>query len=147
MNWTAIGSVGIPFARLAFAGTFLLAAIGLISPRTPASMAHASAYELVLHPDRPPVPLEYFGSQWNTGPVVVGHDASDGKTLTFAHRWPLTDGCWWTSTETLTPVGDYKYRYVYTDRIESCDDADDDDNRVEWVPTSRTGLVSVIPIQ
>jgi hypothetical protein len=150
MNWTAISSSGIPFARLAFAGTFLLASIGMVTNRAPAPVAHAGSYELVLHPDRAPIPLEYFGSQWNTGPVVVTHDASDGQTLEFTKRWPLTDGCWWASTETLTPINGNQYRYVYTDHIVSCDEADDEDDndtRVEWVPTSRTGIVNVVPLQ
>src|SRR3954470_18727309 len=103
MNWTAIGSTGFPFARLAFAGTFLLASAGALiamQPRTAATAA-AGEYQLVLNADRDAYELEYFGSQWSNGPVLLTHNAADGRRVQFVHRFPFVDGCWWESTETL----------------------------------------------
>jgi len=159
MNWTAIGSSGIPFARLAFAGTFLLASAGALigmQPR-PVAASHAQFYQLVLKPDREAYPREYFASQWGTNaPVILSHDGSDNGSdkarVEFTRRWPMVDGCWWESTETLDPISPTQYHYLYQDHQVSCpdrtDDADDEDlDRTQWIPSQRTGTVDVVPIQ
>src|SRR6476619_2988601 len=123
MNWTAISFAGLPFARLAFAGTFLVGAIGLVTNRAPSSST--GMYQLVLHPDRGvrTAQLEHFGSQWNLDmPVLVSHDASDGKAVVFHHRWPYIDGCYWESTERLVPISATQYSYSYTDHAVDCDE-------------------------
>jgi hypothetical protein len=153
MNWTAIGSSGLPFARLAFAGTFLLATAGALigmQPRTaPAATAHASVYQLVLRPDRGAYPREYFGSQWNDSPVIVNHDASDKSKVEFVRRWPMFDGCWWESTETLEPVSDTQYHYTYSDHQVSCpeDREEADEDGTVWVPSTRSGTVDVVALK
>jgi hypothetical protein len=145
MNWTAMGSTGIPFARLAVGGAFLLASAGaLISmrPQAPVAIASTSGYQLVLNADREPYELEYFGSQWSNGPVLLDHNAADGRRVQFVHRFPFVDGCWWESTETLVPMNATQYRYTYTDRIVSCNE---DAN--EGIPSTRTGTVNVVAIK
>jgi len=152
MNWTAIGSSGVPFLRLAFAGSFLVGSIGLISHRSSAPASNG-VYELVLHADQAPKKqyLEYFGSRFNSegGPVLVNHDGSDGKRLEFTQRFPYIDGCWWESTETLEPISATQYRYYYSDRQVECDtDLDvDDEHQIETVSSVRTGLVDVVAVK
>jgi hypothetical protein len=145
MNWTAMGSTGIPFARLAVGGAFLLASAGALiamRPQAPVAIASTSGYQLVLNADREPYELEYFGSQWSNGPVLLDHDASDGRRVQYVHRFPFVDGCWWESTETLVPMSKTQYRYTYSDRIVSCSE---DAN--EGIPSTRTGIVNVLALK
>ena len=144
MNWTAAGTSGIPFARVAIAGTLLIGAIGLtVSRASSTPIQHAGAYRLVLHVDEESrdYTVNYYGSQWEAGPVILDHDASDGKRVEFTRQWPFVDGCTWESTEVLEPIAPLQYRYSYTDRAVSCpEDAN------EGIPTPRTGTVDVVPI-
>jgi hypothetical protein len=148
MIWTAISSSGLPFVRLAFAGSFLVGAIGLATSRAPQPSSTTGVYQLVLHTDRGvrKLQMEHFGSQWNLDmPVLATHDASDGKVLTFHHRWPYIDGCYWESTETLQPISATQYRYFYTDQAVECDE--DFETDIETVPSVRSGVVDVVAVK
>lgn len=146
MNWTAMGSTGIPFARLAVGGAFLLATAGALiamRPQAPVAIASASGYQLVLHTGYRMQEREYLGTQWgNNAPVLLDHDASDGRRVTFTHRWPFVDGCWWESTETLVPINAHQYRYSYVDRAVSCEE-----DALEGIPSVFTGTVDVLALK
>jgi hypothetical protein len=145
---------GIPFGRLAFAGTFLLAAVGL-SRGVATPPARGGVYQLVLHADLQDHReyhddaewIYHYGSQWDGGPVLLDHDASDGKPVEFTRRWPFVDGCLWESTERLQPISAMQYRYFYTDRIVSCERAEGEQG-TGWTstPTPRSGIVDLVPV-
>ena len=97
----------------------------------------AQSYRLVLDAEVDP-PCSY-GSAWNDGDVVMPHDASDGKTVTFTSRYDFRDGCTWEATETLTP-SESGYDYQYVEHIVECKK-----HATPGLACPRSGHVTVVP--
>jgi hypothetical protein len=101
------------------------------------SSVSGQSYRLVLDAEVDP-PCSY-GSAWNDGDVVMPHDASDGKVVTFTSRYDFRDGCTWEATETLTPSeGGYDYQYV--EHIVECKK-----HATPGLACPRSGHVTVVP--
>lgn len=134
---------GFSFGRVAVAAASLAALAGLL-PRfsPPEREARPRGYLLELtveEEDR----CAYYGSQWNhASSVRLDHDASDGAKVVFQLRFPFVDGCWWESTETLTPVSPREYRYFYSDRLITCELG-----ARPGTPSVRSGRVTVVPFE
>jgi hypothetical protein len=97
----------------------------------------ASSYRLVLNTESDPQCV--YGSEWNDGDVVLPHDASDGRTVTFTNRYLFEDGCTWEAVEVLTPAGN-GYVYQYDEHVVECRDG-----ATQGVACPRTGHVTIIP--
>ena len=107
---------------------------------SPASLAPAlggQSYRLVLDTESDPACV--YGSAWNDGDVVMPHDASDGKTVTFTSRYDFQDGCTWEATETLTP-SESGYDYEYVEHIVECKK-----DSTPGLACPRKGHVTVVP--
>ena len=54
----------------------------------------ASSYKLVLDVQDQDARC-YYGSVWDQGSaVLLDHNATDGRRVSFQHRFPFLDGCW-----------------------------------------------------
>jgi hypothetical protein len=96
-------------------------------------------FQLELHvPDQGGI---YF-SAWDGKPVIAGHDASDGKTVTYQRRYVWGDGCTWEATETLVPQTRDRYAYSYRERPLSCPSGATAET---FATTPRDGTVTVHP--
>ena len=59
----------------------------------------------------------YF-SAFDEGPVLLDHDGSDGRVVTFRRDFTWVDGCDWQAVERLEPEGS-GYRYYYVEHFVS----------------------------
>lgn len=103
------------------------------------SLTNAGAYRFVLETESDPACV--YGSAWNDGDVVMPHDASDGRTVSFTSRYDFQDGCTWEATEVLTP-SESGYDYEYREHIVECK-AD----ATPGLACPRKGHVTVVPNQ
>jgi hypothetical protein len=83
----------------------------------------------------------YF-SAWDGNPVIAGHDASDGQTVTYRRRYVWDDRCTWEATETLVPKSRDRYAYSYRERPLSCPAGA---TAATFATTPRDGEVTVHP--
>lgn len=119
-KWTLAPGSGISFARVALLGGALIGASGFVGAKL-LHRSSAHAYQLVLEVEEVSEPTCYFASHWeNDATVLATHDASDARPLTFTQTYPFVDGCWWESTEVLTPKGDGAYSYSYSEHLVKC---------------------------
>jgi hypothetical protein len=121
-------------------GALLAVGVLAVAAGAPASLAPAvtgQSYRLVLDADVDP-PCVY-GSAWNDGDVVMPHDASDGKVVTFTSRYDFRDGCTWEATERLTPSAT-GYDYEYTEHAVECKR-----HKSPGLACPRRGHVTVVP--
>jgi hypothetical protein len=118
-------------------GGLLAATVGGSPVSLAPTATNAQSYRLVLDADVDP-PCVY-GSAWNDGDVVMPHDASDGKTVTFTSRYDFQDGCTWEATETLTP-SETGYEYDYAEHIVECKR-----DATPGLACPRKGHITVVP--
>jgi hypothetical protein len=145
MNWTPRALVSVPLARLVLiAGGGLLALSTLVL--TIGHRCHQRAtpvmFELSLAVAQEE-PNCFYGSRFDSeAGVLLDHDGSDGSRVEFQQRYPAPDGCWWESSEVLTPMSSDLYRYSYTERLTSCPNGQESQYRA----CIRTGQVWVTPL-
>ena len=114
--WKLVARPVVLLGGALLVGGVLVASVG-DGPVSLAPSVDAQSYRLVLDAESDP-PCVY-GSAWNDGDVVMPHDASDGKTVTFTSRYDFQDGCTWEATERLTP-SENGYDYDYSEHIVEC---------------------------
>jgi hypothetical protein len=142
MKWNPAPGTGIPFTRLILLGTALLVASGFAI--TGLSHRHADTrYQLVLDVQDPGEARCYWGTAWEpNATVLIDHDASDGRLVTFKTRYPFVDGCWWEGAEVLTPMADGRYSYTYSDHLVSCEEGAEPAEAC-----TRSGVVTAVPLK
>jgi hypothetical protein len=116
-------------------GSAALALGALFIPRAVAGQA-PGMYRLVLHTTEEPG--AFYLSAWTEGEVLSGHDASDGKSVTYTRRGDEHDGCSWLGTEKLTPINNHVYAYSYGETILACQPGAE-----PFRKTPRTGIVTL----
>jgi hypothetical protein len=134
--WRLVARPVVLMGGALLVGGVLAASVGS-GPVSLAPSVEAQSYRLVLDAEVDP-PCSY-GSAWNDGDVVMPHDASDGKTVTFTSRYDFRDGCTWEATETLTP-SESGYDYAYVEHIVECKK-----HATPGLACPRTGHVTVVP--
>lgn len=103
--------------------------------RAPAS--HVSLHRLALR--APVMPDALYLTAWSMGDVYITRDDANPTPIVFQTRAELQDGCEWLGTETLTPIDDDTYRYVYDETILSCEPGCEPG----YIKTPRTGIAIV----
>ena len=81
-----------------------------------------------------------YVSAFTDGDVVVDHDPMQGE-LVYTRENPWIDGCTWRSVERLSPLGDGRMAYSYTEQAISCPAG-----HVPVRACPRTGIVTVEPM-
>ena len=134
-------AVEAPGFKLAVVGGLTLAlALGAsASTRTHvrAHESHRAVHRLALH--APVAPEAIYLTAWSMGDVYITRDDADPTPIVFETRAVLADGCEWLGTETLTPVDDDTYRYVYDETILACAPG----HEPGYIKTPRTGIAIV----
>ncbi len=147
MKWTPAVGTGIPFGRVIGLSAALLVGAGFLVTTMVTCRHHHPAqakFKLVLEVTKTDDPGCYYGTAWDRDSVVLAdHDASDGRRITFKHRYPFVDGCWWEGDEILTPQANGNYSYLYLDRLVSCGE---DGDASKTLTCTRSGEVSAVPL-
>ena len=119
----------------------MVAALGFASFAIPMKRAHHHQHHvqnhlLVLH--APVLEHALYLTAWSNGNFEYPVDLDDTQPIHFAMRAHITDGCEWLGEETLTPDGEGRFAYTYTETILSCEP---DANPA--LKTPRTGYVTI----
>ena len=84
-------------------------------------------------------PCAIYFSAWDEGAVVLAHDGSDGKPVTFRRSFVWVDGCTWESEERLEPIAANRYFYRYNEHFVSCPKG----RTPSAITTPRVGVVTL----
>lgn len=132
-------AVEAPGFKLAVVGGLALALGASASTRTHvrAPEPHMAVHRLALR--APVAPDTIYLTAWSEGDVYVTRDDANPRPIVFETRAILSDNCEWLGTETLTPVDDDTYRYVYDETVLACAPG----SSPGYIKTPRTGIAIV----
>ena len=83
-------------------------------------------------------PNSIYLTAFGHGDVFVRYDAADEPTIRFTMRGTY-QGCRWKGYETLVPIDEHSFGYIYTEDMLGCDEGS-----TPTAKTPRTGIVTVV---